>query len=281
VIPRAGRPGRLDGRVCLVAGSTGIAAAGAERFAAEGASVFVTSRDETHCRDLADRLRAAGASSGHRAADLEREDAAVAAVADCVAAFGRVDGLFSVAGGSGRRHGDGPLHEVGLDGWEATLRMNLTPQFLVLREVLRAMLEQSPGPAGRGSVVLMSSISGFHPSPAHFGTHAYATAKAAILGLVRATAAYYAPVGIRVNGLAPGLVRTPMSARAQGDADVQADAADRQPLTGAFLEADDVAGAAAYLLADESRAVTGQLIGVDGGWSVSDGSGWRGPEIAR
>lgn len=192
--------GRLAGKVCLVTGSTGIAEAAAMRFAAEGATLFVTSRTEAHCRELAARIEQTGGRVAYRSADLASEDEVVAAVAACTEAFGRIDGLFSVAGGSGRQFGDGPLHEIPLDGWDATFRLNLRGQFLVLREVLRRMLAQPPDQVGgRGSVLLMGSITAFHPAPAHYATHAYAATKAAIAGLVATTAAYYAPLGIRVN----------------------------------------------------------------------------------
>lgn len=265
-------------RVVLVAGATGMAAAAAERAAGEGARLFVVSRTPDHARALAERLADRGAETGWRPADLRDEAEAVDAVRAARERFGRIDGLCQVAGGSGRGFGDGPAHEVSLEAWQQTFALNLTTQFLVLRETLRAMLDQQPGPAGRGSIVLMSSVSSFRPAPAKFAAHAYAAAKAAVLGLVRSTAAYYAPVGIRVNAVVPGLVRTPMSARAQGDPSVQDDAARRQPLTGAFLDPSDVAATIVHLLADESRAITGQLVAVDGGWSVADASGWRGPQ---
>lgn len=272
--------GRLSAKVCLVTGSTGIAEAAALRFAEEGAALFITSRTEAHCRELAERIALVGGRVAYRTAELTSEDEVIGAVAACVEAFGRIDGLFSVAGGSGRPFGDGPLHEITLDGWEATLQLNLRGQFLVMREVVRRMLAQPADPTGgRGSILLMSSISAFHPAPAHYATHAYATAKAAIAGLVATTAAYYGPVGIRVNAVAPGAVTSPMSARAAADPPTVAYASRRQPLTRGFLAAEDVSGAAVFLLSDESRVVTGQVLGVDAGWSVSDSSDWAGPAV--
>lgn len=258
-------PGRLDGRVCLVTGATGIAAAGVRRFAREGAAVFVVSLDGAQCEALAAEVTAAGGRCGWVAADLREEEAAVAAVARCLAEHGRLDGLFAVAGGSGRRHGDGPLHEVPLSGWEATFALNGHPAFLAVREGLRAML-----PRRRGAIVLVSSALALSPSPRLFATHAYAAAKGAALALTRAAAAYYAPHGIRVNAVAPALVATPMSARAAADPETVAYAARKQPLAGGLLAPEDVADAALYLLSDEARAVTGQVLGVDGGWGVTE-----------
>ena len=132
--------------------------------------------------------------------------------------LGRIDAVFAVAGGSGRRFGDGRLHEIPLAGWDATMALNATPAFLAAREAVRAMLAQPPDDDGlRGAIVLMSSVSAFDPAPELFGTHAYAAAKASILGLTKAAAASYVGDGIRVNALAPATVATPMSRRAAAD----------------------------------------------------------------
>jgi NAD(P)-dependent dehydrogenase (short-subunit alcohol dehydrogenase family) len=260
---------RLAGRICLVTGSTGIAAAAAVLLAAEGASVFVASRTPAHADALAARIRSVGGRADARGADLSREAEADAAVGACVDVYGRIDGLFSVAGGSGRRFGDGPIHELTTEGWDRTLELNLRSQALVSRAVARQMLAQEPNASGtRGSILLVSSVLATHPVPDLFATHAYAAAKGAIVSLGLAMAATYAPSAIRVNVLAPGLTDTPMSARAAADPATVAFIRRKQPLAGGFLDPHDIASAAVYLLADESRAVTGQLLAVDGGWSV-------------
>jgi NAD(P)-dependent dehydrogenase (short-subunit alcohol dehydrogenase family) len=269
---------RLDHRVILVTGSTGMAAAAAERFATEGAAVFVTSRTESHCRDLATRISAAGGRVAVRAADLTDETEVEAAVGACVEAFGRIDGLFSVAGGSGRRFGDGPIHEVSGDAWDATLALNLRTQALACGAVVRRMREQAPNESGtRGSILLMGSVTATDPVSELFGTHAYAAAKGAVTALMTAMAATYLPDRIRVNAVAPSLTRTPMADRAAGDERILAFARRKQPLAGEMLDPDEVAQAAVYFLSDESRTVTGQLLKVDGGWSVNSVSPLREP----
>ena len=186
-VPGAVRPmsGRLAGRSILVTGSTGIAAAAGLRFAAEGAAIFVVSRTEAHAADLAGRIRAAGGEADHRAAELTDGLATDAAVAAAVERFGRIDGLLSVAGGSGRAFGDGPIHELSPDGWDRTLALNLASQALVCAAVVRQMLAGSrSGPAvsaARSSS--MSSVLASHPVPELFATHAYAAAKGGIVGL--------------------------------------------------------------------------------------------------
>ena len=165
---------RFDGRVVLVTGSTGMAASAARALVAEGARLVVASRTADHARALGEELDA-----GWVAADLAREEEADAAVAACVDRHGRLDAVYAVAGISGRRYGDGPLHEATLEGWETVLATNLTGPFLVARAAVRQMLEQEPDADGsRGVLLFMSSALAHHTSPKHFGTHAYAQARA-------------------------------------------------------------------------------------------------------
>jgi NAD(P)-dependent dehydrogenase (short-subunit alcohol dehydrogenase family) len=248
-----------------------MAAAAARRFGLEGAAVFVVSDDEGDCTSLVDVIAAVGGRAAFSVGDLRREQAADSAVAACVARFGRVDGVFAVAGGSARLRGDGPVDEASLDGFQAALEVNTWPTFTAGRAAVRAMMSQEPNGAGsRGSILLMSSVLATRPSPDLFGTHGYAAAKGAIESLARTMASTYASHRIRVNAMAPGLVATPMSTRAQEDERTMQYVARRQPLSAGPLPAGDAAAAATFFLSDESRYITGQILAYDGGWSVTE-----------
>ena len=249
------------GKILLITGATGIAEATALAAAAQGDSVFVISRTEAHCRDLCARLP----DGGYHACDLRDECAVAAAFDACLRRFGGIDAVFNVAGISGRRFGDGPLHECSAEGWDITLDTNVRGMFLMCRSALKYWLD-----AGRpGAILNMASVLAFSPQAQHFATHAYAASKGAIVSMSRAMAAYYAPHKIRVNVIAPGLVRTPMSARAQSSAELMEFIAHKQPLSAGLLDAAEVAATALFLLGDQSRHMTGQVVGIDGGWAVS------------
>jgi NAD(P)-dependent dehydrogenase (short-subunit alcohol dehydrogenase family) len=244
----------------VVTGSSGIAGAVIDRLAAIGARVFVVDVDG----DRLERVRGNPCVAGVAVADLRSETDAQEAFEAADRALGRIDGLVAVAGGSARRFGDGPLHEIPLAGWEASMSLNLTTTFLASREAIRRMRTQQGG----GSIVLTSSVLASNPSPRFFSTHAYAAAKAAIAGLACVLAASYAPDGIRVNAVAPGLVVTPMSQRAASDEEIVDYVVAKQPIARGMLEPDDVASTMVTLL--QSDRITGQVVAVDGGWSVVD-----------
>ncbi len=257
-------------KVLVITGSTGIAAATIRLAAREGHAVFFVSRDKDNCHDLAAELQVENKPCGFHVADLTEPEAVAEAVAACVAQFGRIDALFNVAGISGRRFGDGPIHECSVEGWQTTFDNNAKTTFLMCREVVNQMLNQTISENGlRGSIVNMASVLAFAPEAEHFATHAYAASKGAVISLTRAMAAYYAPHKIRVNAVAPGLVRTPMSERAQNDPAILELMKTKQPLSENLIAAEDVAQAALFLLGDKARNITGEVLTIDGGWCVS------------
>lgn len=261
---------RLADRRIIVTGATGIAAAAARRFVAEGARVFLVSRTEAHCRDLVAPLP--GDVVAYAVADLTHEDAVESSVSTASSWLGRIDGLFAVAGGSGRRFGDAPVERLSAEGWDQTLALNARSQMLTIGAVLRRMLAQDPDRDGsRGAICTMSSVLATSPEPVLFPTPAYAAAKGAIATLTVSLAAAYARQGIRVNGVAPALTTSRMSARAAADEATLRFAQERQPLSRGFLPPEDIANAALFLLSPEARAITGQMLTVDGGWSVTSG----------
>jgi NAD(P)-dependent dehydrogenase (short-subunit alcohol dehydrogenase family) len=256
--------GRLqDKSIVIIGGTAGLGLSAAHACAAHGAHLVLVGRSQSSCKQAQARLGPAARIVSGDAADPQTAQRAVdVAVQQC----GRLDGLYHVAGGSGRRAGDGPLHEISAEGWQFTLEANLTGLFYSNQAAVQRFLAQGGG----GSILNMSSVLAFAPSARYFATHAYAAAKAAAIGLTKACAAYYAPQNIRFNVIAPALVDTPMAQRALGDTDTLEYIRERQPLDGGRAgRPEDLDQAVLYFLSDESRYVTGQLLAVDGGWSVS------------
>ena len=247
--------------VLLVTGSSGIAAATARLWAAEN-PVFVIGINAEECRSLAAEL----GEASFAVADVRNESAIRTAVAACLDHFGKIDALFNVAGVSARSAGDGPLHECKSAGWNLAMDVNAKGTFLMCREVLGVWTKN----AQAGVILNCGSVLARHPQGDHFATVGYAASKGAIEAMSVAAAAYYASRGIRINVIAPGLVRTPMSARAQADPKIMEYMTHKQPLTKGLLSAEDVAKTACFLLRSDSSPITGQIVTVDGGWTVSE-----------
>ncbi len=249
-------------RLVIIGGTTGIGRSAAHFFSKNGAKTVAVGLDETSCFDLKNEL---GAAVETFAADAREAATAQKAISICVEKWGGFDGLYHVAGGSGRRMGDGPLHELSLEGWRGTFELNLESMMLSNQAALRHFLAAKTG----GAILNLASVLAFSPAPEHFSTHAYAAAKAAAIGFSKSVAAFYAPQNIRVNCLAPALVETPMSKRAAENAEIMAFVAKKQPLDGGRIgKPEDLDGLAAYFLSDLSRFTTGQTVAVDGGWST-------------
>lgn len=241
---------RLHDKVAIVTGgASGIGLATAELFQEEAARVVVFDLDASKIDS--------------RRVDVTSPAEVASAMKEILIQHGRLDILVNVAGGSGRKWGDGPADSCSLEGWDKTLALNLGSVFYCCKYALQAML-----PRSHGVIVNISSVLGMVGGDEDFATHAYATSKGGIISLTRSIASYYAPRGIRANVICPGLIATPMSQRAQGSDHIRARLPQLQPLTGDFGSPRDIAQAALYLASEEASFVTGSVLTVDGGWTV-------------
>lgn len=194
-------------------------------------------------------------------ADVATAEGAQAAVDAAISLHGTLHAVFTAHGISGRSLGDGPVAECTDDAWDAVLDVNLRSVFLICREAVPRLIE-----AGGGAIVTLGSVLGIVGGDEDFDTHAYAASKAGVHGLTRAIAVRYARDGVRANVVAPGLIDTPMSRRAQDDPRIRERVGELQPLTGTFGRPVDVAQAALYLA--QAEFVTGTVLVVDGGWTA-------------
>ena len=252
-------------KIVVIGGTTGIGLSATKAFISEGAKVVVAGRNKENVARAKSELKESCEAIN---ADATDPKTAMQAIDICIEKFDGFDGLYHVAGGSGRKMGDGPLHELSLDGWNKTLELNLTSLMLSNQAAIKKFLELKKA----GTILNMSSTLGFSPSPIYFSTHAYAAAKSAVFGFSKAIASYYAKDNIRVNVIAPALIETPMAQRAANDEAILSFIKTKQPLdNGRIGRPEDLDGLAVYFMSDQSKFTTGQIISVDGGWSISEG----------
>jgi NAD(P)-dependent dehydrogenase (short-subunit alcohol dehydrogenase family) len=240
----------LSGRRTVVTGAAGgIGQSLTDELARQGA--LVRGIDLAPCTD-----------DSWAVCDLRQGAQTNRAIAECAERLGGLDAVVNVAGGSGRSRGDGPVDQITDEGWDYALDTNLRSTFHVCRAAL-------PYLGAGSSIVNLTSVLGLVGGVAEvFDAHAYAAAKGAVIALTRAMAVSYAGRGIRVNAVAPGLVRTPMSTRAQTSPEILAEAALRQPLVGSLIEPSDVTSVIAFLVSPASAAITGVILPIDGGWTA-------------
>lgn len=241
--------GRIDGRVVLVTGAaSGLGLACVQRFSDEGATVVGV--------DLQDPSDWPGARFDRL--DVTDEAGVAALVASVVRDQGRLDAVVNSAGVAG----GGPAHLVPLDDWERVLRVNLTGTFLVCKHAVVPMMEQ-----GSGSIVNVASIEGIEGTE---GGSSYNASKGAVVIFTKNMAIDYGRRGVRVNCICPGFIDTPLF-RSVMDSPGMATVRERyreEHKLGRFGRPEEIAGAALFLVSDDSSFVTGHALVVDGGFTA-------------
>jgi gluconate 5-dehydrogenase len=259
----------LTGRVAIVTGAgAGIGRRIARGLAGEGATVVVADLNRAAASTVTLEIEAEGGSSAAVEADVTDPGDVARLVDETVARFGTVDILVNNAGGG---RGYGATVDLSLSEWQGTMDLTLTSAFLCAQAAGKVMIAQ-----GRGKVINIASVYGIvghdptlydpMPSGEHTESLAYATAKGAIISMTRALAIYWAKHNIQVNAIAPGMVRTERLAQTISP-DTWGRLSARTPM-GRPADPEDMAGAAIYLASDASSYVTGQILVVDGGWTV-------------
>jgi NAD(P)-dependent dehydrogenase (short-subunit alcohol dehydrogenase family) len=255
------KPFDLTGKVTLVTGgNSGIGLGMAEGLAAAGASVVIWGTNEQKNRDAAAKLLEHGVKVLAQRVDVSDEAAVVAAMAEAVAAMGRID---FVAANAGMGWG-APFTEMGADIWRRVVSVNLEGVAWTLREAVKHMLERGRAGDIGGSLAVTSSVSAIHGAARN---EAYAATKGAVLSMVRGLAVEFGRKGLRVNSIVPGWIRSDMTQGAQNSQVFTDKVISRVPV-GRWGEPEDFAGIAVYLASEASRYHSGDTFVIDGGYTV-------------
>ena len=251
---------RLKRKVALITGAArGIGRGIALKFAQERAAVGVLDIDEAECQRVVDEITTAGGQAIALRASVIDETEVAQAVAHLRNAFGPINVLVNNAAVMPA----GRLHETSPTDFDRCVAVNLRGAYLVSRAVLPQMIEQR-----QGSIIHMASVTGVIGLP---GLAAYSATKGALIALARAMSTDYAPLGIRVNTVAPGTIDSPMLhdfLAAQSSPDHLRRAFDEMHPIGRVGTIEEVANVFLFLASDESSFVTGANYQVDGGISV-------------
>jgi NAD(P)-dependent dehydrogenase (short-subunit alcohol dehydrogenase family) len=250
----------LRDKVAIVTGSSrGIGRAIAERFAERGARVVISSRDGEACANVVQAIAAAGGTAIAVPAHIGKKEQLQALVDRTIAEWGGIDVVVANAAVNPYF---GPMSGIQDDAWDRIIDSNVRSTMWLANMTFPLMAER-----GGGSAIFLSSIAGLGGSEV---IGAYAVSKTALIGLAKSLALEWGPRGVRVNCLAPGIVKTEF-ARALWDNPKIADPATERAALRRLAEPDDIAGAAIFLAARASAMITGQTIVIDGGTTIGAG----------
>jgi NAD(P)-dependent dehydrogenase (short-subunit alcohol dehydrogenase family) len=251
--------GRLDGKVAIVTGgASGIGRATTLTFLREGARVVIGDLNETSIAETAKLAEAQGHADrlASLRVDVSAERDVAGLVRLAVDRFGGLDAIFNNAGVGGAF---GPIGDTAVEEWDFTFAVLVRGVFLGTKHASNRMTAQGRG----GSIINTASVAGINGGG---GPHAYSAAKAAVVNLTRSVSAELASHRIRINAIAPGMIKTPLAVGQREDAWARR-VHDKQPWPEPGMP-EHIADTALFLASEDSRFITGQVIVVDGGLSA-------------
>jgi NAD(P)-dependent dehydrogenase (short-subunit alcohol dehydrogenase family) len=244
----------LTDKVALITGgSRGIGRSIAEAYARRGAKVVITARKAEELDETAAAIKAEGGEAVAIASHAARDDQVDALLKEVMDGFGRIDILVNNAA---TNVAFTPLKDLDPVAWDKTLALNLRAPFVLSTKVVNLTMEKTGG-----SIINLCSVASFKAEPM---MGAYNVSKAGLAMLTRVLARELGPFGIRVNGIAPAVIKTRFS-RILVETDSIRENAERQAALGRIGEPDEVAGTAVFLASDAASYITGEIIAVDGG----------------
>ena len=255
-------PFDLKGKVALVTGgNSGIGLGMAQALAQAGADVVIWGSNAEKNLAAEGKLTSHGVRVLAQQVNVADEQAVVSAMAEAVAAMGRVD---FVAANAGMGRGAPSFDQMTTETWKQVMAVNLDGVFWTFREACKHMRARAEAGDPGGSLVVTSSTSALHGAPRN---QAYAATKGAVLPMIRGIAVEFARYGVRANAILPGWIATDMTAGAQQNETFNAKAIGRVPMR-RWGEPEDFGGIAVYLASDASRFHTADTFVIDGGYTV-------------